>query len=276
MSLKRQHTLYLQSKHRTTGTTSQYTITLPNFIQSDPNLELFKISLFAFSTYNTMLQVKEGRDTINVNGTNYNIGHGTYTYQKLARTIQSIINTPVVWNVELNIMTFVFESSSSIHFDKLGEILGFDADIIYTGSQISSSRAMRPIEPTHIIIHLNNVSPVEDHLNLSNHTGEVRVSNILAKVLINSAPFQLVTYQQVLESDALYTGDNTMQTLEIYITDNDGNEIDDLPEHEMVLKIESVDIENNGEKEMIRELKEIKNTLKDIFIQRALMSRWQR
>lgn len=223
-----------------------------------------------------MLQIKDDRDTININGTNYTIPHGTYTYQKLAKTIQSVINSPVVWNAELNAMTFNFQSSASLHFDKIGEILGFDADITYTGTQITSLRAMHPVDPTHIMIHLNNVSPIEDHLNLSNHTGEVRISNILAKVLINSAPFQLITYNQILESDGLHTGDNTMQTLEILITDNDGKEIDDLPEHEMVLKIESVDIDDYDTKEMIRELKEIKQTLKDIFIQRALLTRWQR
>jgi len=276
MSLKRSHTLYLQSKHRTTGTASQYTVALPDLIQSDPNLELFKVSLVAFTTYNDMLQVKDGKDTININGVNHVIPHGTYTYQKLAKAIQSSIGKPVIWNTETNAMTFVFQSSSSVHFDGIGEVLGFDRDITYTGTQVTSLRAMHPVEPNHIMIHLNNVSPIEDHLCLSNHSGQMRMANVLAKVLINASPFQLVTYNQVLESDGLYTGDNTMQTLEILITDNDGNEIYDLPEHEMVLKIESVDIDDNDSKEMIRELKTIKETLKDIFIQRALMSRWQR
>ena len=276
MALKRSHVLYLQSKHRTTGTTSQYTITLPDLIQSDPNRELFKVSLMAFTTYNDMLQIKEGKDTItiahtnNQHSTDYYVPWGTYTYQRLARVIQGLIDRPVLWNVETNSMTFTLNNNTSIRFDGLGEVLGFDANVSYTGAQITSLRAMHPIEPTHIMVHLNNVSPVEDHLNLSNHSGEVRVSNVLAKVLINASPFQLVSYNQVLETDGLYTGDNTLQTLEFIMTDNDGNQMLDLPEHELVLRIESEDIDDYDQKGMIQELKEIKQTLKDIFLYRAL------
>jgi len=275
MSLKRSHMLYLQSKHRTTGTTSQYTISLPDYIQSDANLELFKVSLVAFTTYHDMLQIKDGQDTININGTAYQVPHGSYTYQKLSKVIQSIINAPVIWNAETNSMTFDFNSTTSILFDKIGDILVFDPDIIYTGTEIKSLRAMHPIEPTHIMIHLNNISPVEDHLCLSNHSGQVRVANVLGKVLINASPFQLIEYNQVLESDGLFSADNTMQNLEFLLTDNNGNEILDLPEHEMVLRIESVDIDAYDMKEMIRELKEIRQTLKDQLIYRAL-TRWNR
>jgi hypothetical protein len=273
MSLKRSHTLYLQSKHRTTGTTSQYTITLPDLIQSDPNLELFKVSLMGFTTYYDMLQIKEGKDTVTINNTDYQVPWGTYTYQKLARVLQSIIGSTVIWNVEINAMTFVFDISKTVRFDGLAEVLGFDADTDYNGTQITSVRAMHPIEPTHIMIHLNNVSTVEDHLVLSNHSGQVRVSNVLAKVLINANPFQLITYNQLLETDGLYTGDNTLQTLEFVITNNDGVEITDLPEHEMVLRIESVDVDDYDAKGMIQELKEMKTTLKDMFMYKALRFR---
>lgn len=273
MSLKRSHTLYLQSKHRTTGTTSQYTITLPDLIQSDPNLELFKISLVAFTSYNDFLQIKDGCNTITVNYIDYQIPHGTYTFQKLSRTISSVLNVPVSWNTELNAMTFNFSSFTTLIFDKIAYILGFDEGETYTGTQITSVRAMKPYEPSHIIIHLNNVSVVEDHLNLSNHTGVMRVSNVLAKVLINSSPFQLITYNQVLEFDGLYSGDNTLQTLEFIITDNDGVEMTDMPEHEFILRIESVDVEDVGMKEMLRELKEIRSTLKDTMLIKALRFR---
>lgn len=270
MSLKRSHLLYLQSKHRTTGTTSQYTVALPNIIESDPNQELFKVSLIAFTTYNDMLQIKEGRDTITINNVDYVVPWGTYTYQRLAKIISSLINTHVSWNVETNAMTFVFNVSTSLMFDGIGETLGFDAYTTYTGTQITSLRAMHPIEPSHIMVHLNNVSPVDDHLNLSNHSGEVRVANVLAKVLINASPFQLISYNQVLDNDGLYTGDNTLQTLEFVITDNDCVPLTDLPEHEMVLRIESEDIDNYEMKDVIRELKEIRQTLKDQMLMKAL------
>ena len=273
MSLKRSHLLYLQSKHRTTGTTSQYTVALPDFIQSDPNLELFKVTLVAFTTYNDMLQIKDGKDTVTVNNVDYNVPWGTYTYQRLAKTLSNLLSIPVIWNVETNSMTFAFNVETTMRFDGLAEVLGFDTNVMYTGTVLTSLRAMHPVEPEHIMVHLLNVTPVDDHLNLSNHSGEVRVSNVLAKVLINASPFQLVTYNQVLETDGLYTGDNSLQTLEFLMTNNDGQEITDLPEHEMVLRIESVDIENYEMKDVIRELKEIRQTLKDQMLMKALRFR---
>jgi len=58
--------------------------------------------------------------------------------------------------------------------------------------------------------------------------------------------------------------------LEFLLTDNDGNEITDMTEHEIILRIESVDIENYEMKDVIRELKDIRQTLKDQFLFKAL------
>ncbi len=273
MSVRRSHTLYLQSKHRTTGTPSQYTITLPNIIDSDPNLELFRVTLVSFTTYNDFLQVKEGKDTIKMNGTDYTIPHGTYTFQKLSKTLQNLLGINVFWNVELNAITFAFDTTTSLVFDGIAYILGFDEETTYTGTQITSVRAMKPYKPSHIFIHLNNVSTVSEHLNLSNHGGEVRLANVLAKVLINANPFQLISYNQILDNEGLYTGDTTLQTLELMLTDNDGNEFVEIGDHEMVLRIESLDIQDYDMKAMITELKEIRQTLKDTMLIKALRFR---
>lgn len=272
-NLKRSHTLYLQSKHRDTGNTSQYTINLPSFITNDANNEIFKVSLVSFSTYNDFLQVKSGKDTITKDGMDYVIPHGTYTFQNLSKALRSLLGVPVVWDTEINAMSFQFSTTTTLKFDDIAYILGFDAGVSYMGTIITSVRAMKPYEPTHIVVHLNNIQPVQEHLNLSNHTGEVRVANVLAKVLINASPFQLISYEQVLESNGLYSADNSLQVLEFMMTDNDNNLLVDIPEHELVLRIESIDVNDTDTKDMIRELKEIKSTLKDIFMYKALRFR---
>lgn len=269
-SLKRSHTLYLQSKHRDTGTTSQYTVNLPSFITNDANNEIFKISLVSFTTYNDYLQVAGGRDTITKNGVDYTIPHGTYTFQNLSKALRNLFGVPVVWDTEINAMSFQFSTSTTLKFDGIAYTLGFDEGITYTGTIITSVRAMKPFQPSHIVVHLNNIQPVEEHLNLSNHTGEIRVANVLAKVLINASPFQLISYEQVLESDGLYSADNSLQVLEFSLTDNDGNQFVDLPEHELVIRIESIDVNDADTKDMIQELKEIRSTLKDLFMYKAL------
>lgn len=270
MTVKRSHTLYLQSKYRTSGNTSQYNITLPDFIQSDPNNELFKISLVSFTTYNDILQIDEGCNTITVNNNDYIIPYGTYTFQKLARALQAILTVPVSWNQELNAITFSYGTETTLRFDGIAYILGFDSDVDYVGDTITSVRPMRPMKPTHLMIHLNNVSSVNEHLNLSNHTGEVRVANVLSKVLINAEPYRLLTYNQILESEGLYTPDNSLNVLEFLITDNDGNMIDNLPEHELVLKIETYDIEDYDMKNVINELRDMRQSLKDLLVYKVL------
>ena len=270
MSLKRSHKLYLQSKHRESGTPSNYIISLPEIIRSDANEEYFKISLQNFTTYNSWYLVKDDADTITIDGTPISIPHGTYTYQRLSRILEASIDATVQWLQDTNTMAFMFNTSKTISFDNLGTLLGFTPYTNYTGSVITSPFKMTPYEHPHIIIHLNNIAPVEDHLCLSNHTGEVRLANILGKVLINAPPFQLITHQQVLESESLFTADNSLGALEFYITDNDGNEFTDMTDHEMVLTIESVDIEDYDMKDLLKEIKEVRATLKDLLMFKVL------
>lgn len=270
MGLKRVHTLYLQSKYRNTGTTSNYTITLPDVINSDANMEKFKISLLNFTTYNNFLQIKEHSNSIIINDVLFQIPNGTYTYQKLVKIISSVINAPVQWNVETNTISIIFQNEKTIRFDGIANVLGFIENIQYTGNVITSSYSMQPNPQTHIMIHLNNISPLNDQLCFSNHTGEVRIANILAKVLINASPFQLITHQQVLESDGLYCAENSLGVLEIVITDNNGIVLEDIDEHELVLKIETYDVEDYDIINIIDYLKDIKQTLKDMLLYRVL------
>jgi len=265
MSLKRSHTLYLHSKHRDNGEPYQYTISIPEVIQSDPNLEKFKISLQSFTTYNSWFIVKGGANTIRVNNTPYTIPNGNYTYQKLAKVIQSIIpNSQVSWNMETNSMIFTYSTYSVTRFDNIGTTLGFIPNTDYTGTQIYSQTPMVPYEDCFLMIHLQNISPMAEHLVFSNHTGEVRMASILAKVLINANPFQLITYQQTLDSEGIYTSDNTLGSLEILITDSDGNIFYDMPEHSFTLTIESVDVDDYDMKDLIAETKEIKKWVRDL------------
>jgi hypothetical protein len=270
MSLKRSHTLYLQSRHRESGSTSQYTISLPEVIQSDVNLEKFKISLQSFSVYNNWYLVKEGANTITIDNVSYVIPSGTYSYQRLARAIFQSTGANVGWLTDSNKMNISFTSSKTVSFDNMGTLLGFEPNTQYVGDSLTSPNVMKPYEMTHLMIHLNNISPMTDHLCFSNHAGEVKVASVLAKVLVNASPFQLITYQQVLDHEGLYSNDNSLGTLEIVITDNDGNEFHDMPEHELVLTIESVDVDDFNSKSMIDLLKDIKVTLKDLFLYKAL------
>jgi hypothetical protein len=249
-------------------------VSLPQIIQSDPNLNVYKISLKNFTTYNSWFIVKDDADTVIVAGVPFTIPHGNYTYQRLSKVLQSTIpNTVVQWIQEQNKMAFSFPSSRTLSFDGLGTTLGFIPHQIYSGSEIVSPSPMLPYADPHIFIHLQNITPLADSLILSNHSGEMRVASILGKVLINASPFQLITHQQVLESDGLISTDNTLNALEFFITDSEGNEFIDIPENEMVLTIESLDVENTDMKDIIKEMGEIKQWLKDLVVYKVVGKR---
>jgi len=215
--------------------------------------------------------VKAGANSIAVSGSVYTIPQGNYTYQRLAKTIQSIIpNVSVQWIQEQNKMAFIFPSSRTMIFDDLGTTLGFKPNQNYSGTTIVSPSPMLPYNDPHLFIHLQNIAPMAEHLILSNHTGEMRVASILAKVLINASPFQLITHQQVLESDGVVTADNTLNSLEVFITDSEGKEFVDCPEHELVLTLESMDVEDYDAKDMIEELREIRKWVRDLVTLKVL------
>jgi hypothetical protein len=273
---KRSHTVYIQSKYRDTGRSTNYTIALPDIITNDANLEKFKICLQDFSVYNQWYLVSPERgNKITVNGFPYTIATGTYTFAGLIEAIQSYLDfqdCEVIYYPETNKVRFSFQSSATMTMDDIGKILGFTPLEEYTGMVIQSRTPLVPCPQTHIYMHLINISPLNDHLTLSNHTGEVRPADILAKILINASPFQLVTYQQVLERDGLYTNDNSLDKLEVMITDADGNELKNFPEHDYTIKIESMPIEDVDLVDIKKSLEEIKTTLGDIFLQKHIHS----
>lgn len=266
-SARKTHQLYIQSKHRNSGTPSNYIVALPQVIQNDPNLNVYKITLKNFTTYNSWFIIKENADTITLSATPYTIPHGNYTYQRLAKVIQDILpNTTVKWIQEQNKMAFMFESSKVMYFDGIGTTLGFTPNQVYTGMTIESENPMQPYHDPHLFIHLQNIAPLSSSLVLSNHGGQMRIASILAKVLINASPFQLVSHQQILESEGIITNDDTLNVLEIYITDSDGNEFVDITEHEIVMTIECLDAEDFDTQDIIKELGEIKQWIKDLVV----------
>lgn len=268
--VKSTHTIFVQSKHRNSGTTSNYDIILPDVIVSDPMLEKFKISLKDFSVYNTWYLVDTCGDTITIDGTPYTIPHGTYTYQRLAKIIEAATGATVRWLQDQNKIRIVFEQSKTVRFDDIGTLLGFVPYQDYTGDTLISDNPMTPYEMTHLYIHLNNVAPIESNMDFSNMSGSMRPCSILGRVLVNASPFQLITYQQVLESDGIMTADNSITKMEILITDAEGNELDFLPEHELTLKIDVYDVDDTDTKDTLRELKEIRSVLKDMLMYKVL------
>jgi hypothetical protein len=58
--------------------------------------------------------------------------------------------------------------------------------------------------------------------------------------------------------------------LELRITDANGDLIGDLPDHELTLRLQVYSIRDTDKEEMYENIKEIADTIKDLFIMKSL------
>jgi hypothetical protein len=271
--------VHVQSKYRQSGDTWNYSIIIPpNMMDSDPQYEIFKITLLDFETYFSWYQITSGFNTITFtnNVTNavtvVTIPDGNYSFYNLARKISAVYpSCQCTWLVDQNIFSFVFSQNHTITFDGMYETLGFNYGETPSGTTIISSNVLIPLKYPDILMNLNNITPVDSMCTLTNIGGEIRPSNMLATIGVNGSPFQLIRYCPNNSGErGLYSSDNSLNALEISFTNIDGVALNYLPEHSFTLKIEVLQLEDEARTNMMEDIAEIKGLLKDLFMMKAL------
>jgi hypothetical protein len=272
--------LYIQSKYRQSGTPYNYSIILPpNMLDSDPQYEIFKITLMDFEMYFSWYVVTTGFNTITFlnNATSAStvvtIPEGTYSYFNLARKITSLYPACTCsWLLDQNKFQFTFSQSHTMSFDGIYEILGFDYGATPSGTSITSQNVLVPLRYPDVVMNLSNITPVDSMVTLTNvGSGEMRPSNMLAIIPINASPFQLITYRPNNAGDrGLYSSDNSLNVLEVSFTNIDGVPLTYLPEHSFNLKIEVHNIQDEQKTQLLEDVSEMKGLLKDLFMMKAL------
>ena len=279
-TLSRSHYLYLQSKHRNSGTPSNYSIKLPpSLIQCDEEFERIRVTIMNFNVYNSWYMINAGFNTINFYNmvtnttTSVSIPGGSYSYYRLAAEINNLYaDCTCTWLQDSNKMCFTFTDSHQMSFDGIYNILGFQQGEQPEGTTIVSSQTMIPVPTTGILINLINQMPYHGAINLDNLTGFMRPSTVLARVGINASPFQLITYSNVTENDnGIYISTNNLNELEFLFTTPDQVEMTYLPDHDLLIKVEvwAVDDESNMQT-LMEDISAIKQTLSDLFLMKHL------
>ena len=278
LQLERTHTIYISSKHRTGGTPSRFSVIIPQpVIDVDYKVERIKISLLDFNCYFSWYSVNEGFNTIYFTNletnktTTVSLHKGTYKYQQLQRAIRAAYpECGIFWNEMDNKFEFSFAVPHRMEFDGIYETLGFTLGAKPEGTLIEPTNSMLPMPFTYIYVNLANVSPCNDSLNLDNFIGDVRVSNVLARVPVNCAPFRNIFYQNVAPDDTgIDTTESSLNRLDFVLTNADGVELTFLPDYEMTLRFQvySQEDENTDMKQDIRTIRE---NVGDIFLHKML------
>ena len=283
MQASRTHTLYLSSKQRNSGTTSRYSVIIPQpIIEGDADTEIVKISLVDFTCYYNWYLANTGFNTITFTNLETNtdtvvaLPEGTYRFQKLAREIAARYNLcTVAWDEPTNKLVFAFQTPHSMTFDGIYEILGFSQGANPQGTVITSEFPMRAMPLTDIYAHLTNITPVHNSVNLDNlNGGDVRPSNILARIPINTPPFQVICYKNDhVDDTGIDTHESSLNRLEFLFTNTDGVELTYLPEHEMTLRISVHKVVDEERRDVVDNISEIRDTLKDLFLLKHLRQR---
>jgi hypothetical protein len=248
-------------------------------LDSDPQYEIFKITLMDFEMYfswyvvtnnfNTITFTNNVTSAVNV----VTIPEGNYTFFNLAKKISEMYpSCQCTWLVEQNKFKFSFSQSHTLSFDGIYEILGFDYGATPSGTSITSQNVLIPLRYPSIVMNLSNITPVDSMATLVNVAGgEVRPSNMLATIGVNGSPFQLIRYCPPNSGDrGLYSSDNSLNALEISFTNIDGVPVTYLPEHSFNLKIEVHNIQDDQKTQLLEDVGEIKTVLRDLFVMKAL------
>lgn len=271
--------IHIQSKYRKSGTAYNYSVILPNnIVDTDPQYEVLKLTLMDLECYFSWYVVTQNFNTItftnNITNTTTQISvpEGTYSYYNLAKKITALYPAcQCTWRDYSNKFEFAFSQLHTLSFDGIYQTLGFDYGEQPSGTNIASSNVLIPLTYPNIVMHLNNITPVDNMLTLTNTNGEITPSTMLGIIPINASPFQLIKYEPNSAGErSLYSSDNSLNALEIEFKNIDGVPLTYMPEHSFHLKVEVLTVDNNQETQWQNDIREMKMLLKDIFMLKAL------
>lgn len=249
------------------------------FVECDPSNERFRIALVDFNvpyswyTLNDEFNTIEFHDVVADTTTEVTVPPGSYNYFDLAPVISKLY--PAVKTQYLapqNKMKFTFETLHRVKFSHgIADILGYYADIEYLFNLSGSSiKPCSPLATTHLILKVNNLPPLDSNVNLTNLTGEVTPSYILATVPItNIAPFHEITWINHLDV-GVFTSDPKITTIDFQIINQDGVELTFIPDHRFTLRIDVYDVEEHDE--LHRNVVDIRDNVRNIFLNSYLVS----
>jgi hypothetical protein len=271
MKLKRTQWLTVHSRARTAGSTSRFSVALPDLlVEADPMTERVRIGLQSFQVPLTWYQIVAGRNTIAATNlatgaaATLTVPPGTYSYYELCRLLQSMY-APLSARYFPNsstILLFAMQPHRWVFAKGLAEVMGFKPGVAYEGTSVYSPLVCQPLATTAIHVSLTNLPPCQDNLSLSNLTGEVTVDSTLAIVPVTSTqPFHVVTYTNDLD-DGVFTGDHKLSVIEFALTNEDGELLADLPDHIMRLRLDTFEVdEADGLTKTLAEIKDGVQTL---------------
>ena len=267
----------MYSKQRRVGSASRYQIRLPDlFVECDPSTERFRVSLMEFSVPYVWYTVNAGFNAIlfenlaTNTSTSVVVPPGTYAYHDLVKIINGLYpGTKARYLDAQNAVSFSAASQHRVTMSQgIAEILGFEPNVPYEGVAIKSIKPCSPMATTHIILNVTNLPPLDSNVNLTNLSGAITPSSMLAVVPITATPpFHEIVWQNDLDF-GMWTSDYKLTSLDFELVNEDGNELTFIPDHRFTLRLDVFDIGDNDP--LHRDVADIRNDVRNLFLHKYL------
>lgn len=261
--VKTQH-LFINSKNKSSGTNYNFTVNIPQRYVECEDDEVMAITLINLNMFWGWYAVNDTNNTFylrrisNNTLTTITLPYGNYTYKQLVQTINTIFGSDVcVFNKIKNTMRFNFNELYELSFSSQSyEILGFNNDT-YTGSTLESVNVLNPMSKIqNICVHIDGLQPYRCfNLDNINNDESIQISSLLGVIPYTNPPFDVFSYTNSNNEFRMFIYDKRIQSLNIRLTDFDGNELLFMPDCVMSFRIET--FIQTDEDEVLQTLKKI-------------------
>jgi hypothetical protein len=210
------------------------------------------VQLLQFSVYYSFQRVHAGNGMFSFVESDTGVAHlvdlpaGNYTFRAMCRAVQQQYS-----GVSMNYegyhsgFSFTFEKSHKLifHNDSFG-ILGFAAADVIEGEGFGSTTIVDLSPVNTLSISVDGMSPL-DSFNLTNHQGVVRQTRVLANVPIQQTPYDFFTYMPTTDRQfQLFIAERELNELCFHITHANGEEVIDMPDWTIALRVDTVTLED--------------------------------
>jgi hypothetical protein len=268
--------IFVNSKNRSSGSNYNFTLNIPNrYIECEDD-ELLAITLLNFNMFWDWYAINDTNNSFsfrrisNNTVTVINLPSGNYTYKLLYQTINALFGSDVcVFNKLKNTMKFHFAEPYELSFNNQSyEVLGFN-NSTYTGTLIESVSVLNPMAKIqNICVHIDGIQPYRCY-NLHNlHGDTVEISNLLMAIPYTNPPFDVFSFSNQSSEFRMFINDKRIQTLNIRLTDFEGNDLTFIPECTMCFKLETYI--QTDEDEVLQTLKKLLEYQRMSFLSKHL------
>lgn len=252
MSVVLSKNLYINSKNRLTGSTSDFNVVVPNFIDLADNVNGYRIKIsvlravIPYSFYNLTnnnnkfrLTESDSDGVTNLVSNDFAIPVGNYDAISFRNMIKSLIDgwvraSPFTYTVSFDRSTHKFtisiqEDNKKIKFEFLGEDSAYIQFGFSEGSSVSATFPSKSVTSSNVIqlsgdhqvyikCSLSNDNTIDFNTNSSSLT--------LITLPIDSPAFHLLTYSEMDDKADVYISNNIIDSFRLFLTNQNSQPID--------------------------------------------------